>query len=313
VTQHSQPPVEATDRSPLVMIVGGQEWSAALESILLLAGYRVHRTQTRERGLNDAALYNPDAILIDFGHNGAGLDLCRQLVAAPRVGAATPLIVTSSAPEVQLERRRVLEAGAWELMTLPPAVDEMLARLATWVRAKRTVDEAREQSLIDAETGFYNARGLLHRATELASDAARFGRPLSCVVFTLSTTASHPTGWCPPREFFDQVRAALVETVRTCDTVGRLTATQFAVLAPATDPTGAQRLAERVLKAVDTLLEAASGNALPRLHAGYYGVPDLSEALVQPAELLARAAGAQAAGNDGPHIRIRAYRQGVLN
>jgi PleD family two-component response regulator len=301
-----------TAAAPLVLIVDGQEWSArALESILLPAGYRVHRALTTAGALADAVAHTPDAILIDLGADQAGIELCRQLVATPRVGPATPLVVTSSDLDARLLRLDALEAGAWEFLTLPPAVDELLARLHTWIRAKRVVDAVREASLIDVETGFYNVRGLEKRASELAAEAARFRRPLSCVVFTLDVGAVAGSA-DSPREFFEQVRAALSETIRTCDTVGRLSARQFAVLAPATEPSGAQRLAERVLEAVDRLRAVHGPTARQPIYAGYYGVPDLSAAVLEPGDFIARAASAGGSTADGV-LRIRAYDSATYN
>jgi two-component system, cell cycle response regulator len=296
--------------TPLILIIEDQDWSArALETVLGPAGYAILRGYTGEQGLERAFAARPDAILVDTGlPDVTGLDVCTRLRADERVGGVTPIVLMTAGSDNRRMRRQALEAGAWDFVTLPPDSFELLAKLATWIRARREIERVREEGLLDFPTGVYNARGMLQRAHELASEAARYQKPLACVVFTVDASEHLDNPNEPPTELLAAVRDALRATVRTCDTLGRLTAGQFAVLAPATDSTGALRLAERVLHAVERRL-GGHGDAQPHIGVGYFGVANYRVVNLDPAELLARATIALRAplGRSGTDPRIRGY------
>jgi PleD family two-component response regulator len=276
-------------RPPLILIVEDQEWSAlALESILAPAGYAVMRAYSGRQGIERALAARPDALLVDIGlPDLSGFDVCRTLAADPRIGPATPIILTTADAATRPRRMEALRAGAWEFIPLPPDAGELMAKLATWIRARREVDRARDAGLVDGATGLYNATGLLKRAGELAAEASRFQKPLACVVFTLEIGVE---GDAPDTEYalLERIRDALRATLRTSDAIGHLGSGKFAVLAPATDETGARGLAERALKAFG---RDSAINLLPvQMQAGYFGVGNARESALDAAELLSRAA-----------------------
>jgi diguanylate cyclase (GGDEF)-like protein len=103
----------------------------------------------------------------------------------------------------------------------------------------------------------------------------------------------------------EQLGSVLQRTGRTSDAVGRLGPTEFAIVAAATEASGAERLAERVREAMDAehmvIPRGADGAARVRIRAGYYAVPDYAESAVDAVEMLVRAAAAlrQGAGHGG--------------
>lgn len=85
---------------------------------------------------------------------------------------------------------------AWEFVGLPLDAQELLLKLDSYVKAKFEADRNREQGLVDRDTGLYNEKGLLRRATEMGSDAYRHNRALACVVFGLDVdVACEPDSW----------------------------------------------------------------------------------------------------------------------
>ena len=79
--------------------------------------------------------------------------------------------------------------------------------------------------------------------------------------------------------------------------IGRLGATEFAVLAPGTDAEGARRLAERLASSVAAATIAPAG-APPavRMRCGYEAVANVGYAPIEPVDLLVRAAAAVRTG-----------------
>lgn len=273
-----------------ILIVDDKEWPArALESILEPQGYAVLRAYNGAQAIELALGASPDAIFLDVGlPDMSGLDVTRTVNTDPRYNPAVPLIVTTAEAANRPRRLEALEAGAWEFVALPPDAPELLAKLNTWIRAKREADRIRDEGLLDAVTGLYNVRGLLQRAAELAAEASRYEKPLACVVVTTGVSETVDSSSVDPA-LLDRIRDALRATLRTCDTIGRIGTDQFAVLAPGTDEAGAARLAERALQSLDRETRDLS-DVLPfDLHAGYFGVPDFRAAKVDSAELLARA------------------------
>jgi two-component system, cell cycle response regulator len=278
-------------RPPLVLVVEDEEWCArAIQTILGPRGYAVLRAYSGRQALEHAMSALPDAILLDDAlQDIASHDVCRRLVDDART-ASTPIVMMTTGSATRARRVEAFRAGAWEFMALPPDAEELLLRLETYVRAKVSTDRAREDGLLDGASGLYNLRGLLRRAVELGAEANRYERPLACVVITVAPAAVSAGGE-------DELRGALLQsleqvfrtTVRSCDAIGRLGPNQFAVLTPATDDVGAQRLAERLLLSVETGTSPADPASL-NARAGCFGVTNFREAALQPSELLVRAA-----------------------
>jgi PleD family two-component response regulator len=293
---------------PIILIIDDEEWSAlALESMLVPAGYQVVHARSGIEGLERAFELKPDAILLDVDlPDLSGLDVCRQLSAHPGIGPATPLIVTTADPASRRRRLDALQAGAWDFVAMPPNMEELLARLSTWIRARRAAEFAREEGFLDPVTGVYNGRGLLQRMAELAAEASRYERPLACAVFTVTTSRDGVEA-----AVLCQVRDALAATVRSCDAIGRLASNQFAVLAPATDQQGALRLAQRAIESLDGARQVDGAALVPeRVQAGYFGVDNFRVAAVTAPEMLARAT--LALQTAGPlDLRIHPYLGGA--
>ncbi|MHC4141750.1 MAG: GGDEF domain-containing response regulator [Planctomycetota bacterium] len=273
-------------RSPIALIVDDQEWTArALESILSPAGYAVVRAYTGKHGLERVKEEQPDLAFINLDlPDGSGVGMCRFLRDEPRLGASVPILVTGPRRPTRQQRLAAMEAGAWDVLTFPIDAQELVLKLNAYVRAKAETDRAKRESLIDRTTGLYSPLGITRRAAELSAMAKRREEPLACVVIA------------PLRSEEDGNRlAAAVQTLasafreagRTSDTIGRVTDTEFAVLAPDTDASGAAKLAERLRQAI---LSRQKGAQLPfQIKAGYDAVPNVSQTPADAQELLTHA------------------------
>jgi diguanylate cyclase (GGDEF)-like protein len=200
----------------------------------------------------------------------------------------TPLLLWSEQPFTRDERLAALHAGAWDCLAPGTDRDEMLPRLHTFVRATRAADRA--DGLVDPVTGLYNRHGLARRARELNSQAFRDHSALACVAFSLDITDPSAADEARTTAVIARCAQALSTRSRLSDVIGRLGPREFALLAPATGPDGAVKLAHRMLQWVTTTL-AADPQAPPvRVRAGYDAVVNVAYEPLNPTALLLRAA-----------------------
>jgi diguanylate cyclase (GGDEF)-like protein len=301
--------------APLVLIANDQEWSArSLESILGPNGYAVVRAYTGQQALERARTSQPDLIILDAQMPDMhGFEVCRALRSDPRFSATTPIVITTSGPSGRTQRLEAYRAGAWEFLGQPLDGEALLLKLNTFLESKREVDGLREENLLDPGTGLYNMRGLSRRAREIGAEAFRRRDPVACVVFAPEIDVSEEeTPEDEARRMSDQVALLFRQAGRASDAIGRLGMAEYGVIAPATGPEAAVRLARRLGGAVESSpIPVRGGERTLRLRAGYCAVPDFAESSVDAVELLLRATTAlrdlKREGTAGE--RIRAFDQ----
>jgi PleD family two-component response regulator len=274
-------------RPPLVLIANDQEWSTrSLESILWPNGYAVLRAYTGKKTLERARSAQPDLVVVDSSLPDVdSLELCRQLRADAAVRDSTPVLMTAPVRPSRQQRLEALKAGAWDYLSYPLDAEELMLRLDGYMRAKFDADRAREDALLDEDTGLYNIRGLERRARELGSHAYRNHWPLACVVVT--SDASVPAEETNESgESITRLADTFKALFRVSDALGRLGETEFAVIAPGSGAEGANLLARRVLSAFE-----ADGSSLEdsNFRIGFDSVEDYHESPVELMEMLARA------------------------
>ena len=277
---------------PLTLIANSQEWhSRSLESILGPHGYAVLRAYTGKQAIERAQASRPDLIILDTDlPDRDGLDVCRELRADPSISDATPILITS------------------------PTHSSRQKRLDAMMRAKRAVDRAQEESLLDELTGLYNIRGLARRARELGSQSFRQKEPFACIVITPLLLNEQGAALSANRsaEIVEALAQVLKVTGRTSDAIGTVGPGEFAVIAQGTDSDGAVGLAERLTRAVSNM-DSTKGI---RVAVGYDAVPNYHDAPIEPSDMLMRASLAMRMSRTdaaGPNLlNIRKF-EGQLN
>jgi len=302
---------------PLVLLTGnGQETTRWLRSLLEGGGYAVLQERSGQHALERARTTEPDVILVDAElPDMPGVELCRALRADPRVSSSTPILLMIREAATRVQRLAALRAGAWECIAPPHDADEILLKIGAYVHAKLDADRARTEGLLDAATGLYNRQGLARRARELGSQAFREHGPLACIVLALDTEPAEPGVPEPPGgTSLGRYVQAIKSAARLSDVIGRLSATEFAVLAPGTDAAGARRLAERLASSVSGTTVAAAGSgpaAAPvRVRCGYEAVANVGYAPIEPVDLLVRAAAAIRTGRADSGGWLRRFDEG---
>lgn len=307
-------------RPPLALIVTGQEWvSLSIVTILSPKGYAVLRAFNGAQALERVREAPPDLLIVEEElRDMSGTQFCMMLRQDSVVSASTPILLLSSGPWHRESKLEALRAGAWEACSLPMDSEEVFLKVDVWVRAKLAGDDSREHGLLDPDTGLYNASGLLRRISELAAGAVRHSRPLACVVLSAEPgggvdsaadrMAAAAQGYRASTTWTEasarSFAATLMSAGRASDAIGRLSATEFVIIAPDTDDDGVRGLAERLRKAVDALAPAPG----PQWHVrfGCYAVPDMRNASIAPTEVLIRAAEALR-GADDRQERVRFF------
>jgi diguanylate cyclase (GGDEF)-like protein len=301
---------------PLVLLAGdGHEATRWLRGLLEGGGYAVLQERSAQHALERARTTEPDVILADADlPDMPGVELCRTLRADPRVSSSTPILLMIREAATRTQRLAALRAGAWECIAPPHDADEILLKIGAYVHAKLDADRARTEGLLDAGTGLYNRQGLARRARELGSQAFREHGPLACIVLALDIEPAEPAAGAQGANLGRYVQA-IKAAARLSDVIGRLSANEFAVLAPGTDAGGARRLAERLANSVSaaTVASAAGAASAPpvRVRCGYEAVANVGYAPIEPVDLLVRAAAAVRTGRADSESWLRRFDEGT--
>jgi GGDEF domain-containing protein len=75
---------------------------------------------------------------------------------------------------------------------------------------------------------------------------------------------------------------------RRSDAIGRLSQTEFVVVAPRTSSDAVMKMAQRIHEAADEFQNVEGGSPL-KIRVGCYAVDDFHEAVIEPVEVLVRA------------------------
>jgi CheY-like chemotaxis protein len=275
--------------SPVVLLAVPQEHP--LPRQLEARQYSVVQVHTGTLALRWARDLRPDAIIVAAElPDMPGIELCEQLHSDVRIGHNVPILVLVPGKPTPAQRVDALRAGAWDFLPDPSSAERLALKLQTYVQAKRNIDVALAGGLYDPATGLHSRASLARRARELGVLMARTRGSLACVVFTLDVPATDP-----------RVGSLVARTARGCDVVGVLSPADFAVLAPATDHSGALALGKRFADAFCGATER--GGPLPAgatLRVGYDAVINLRYWPIDPVELLSRAAQAARTGQPDP-------------
>jgi len=96
-------------RAMLLVITGDDIFGRTLETLFAPAGYHVVRVRTVDEAVQDARAQGPDVVILHADLLRAdAARTCARLRELPEVGYRTPLVVSSTTPLSQAERRDAL-------------------------------------------------------------------------------------------------------------------------------------------------------------------------------------------------------------
>jgi two-component system KDP operon response regulator KdpE len=127
-------------------------------SALAAERFRVVETESGGEALAQAAAYNPDLVVLDFGLPDLdGVEVTSRL----RAWSAAPIVIVS-ANDQEANKVAALDAGANDYLTKPFGAPELLARIRVWLRqSQRAVANSNETWL---EVGELKVDFAEHRA-----------------------------------------------------------------------------------------------------------------------------------------------------
>lgn len=228
--------------------------------------FEVIDAQDGESGIKRAIADAPELILLDLTMPGIdGLEVARRLKSESDT-RSIPIVLLTACRDVN-SKVEAFAAGADDYITKPFDVQELDARIRAMLRKRTmlhrlesevanlsTTNEQLEQLLmLDEKTGLYNFREFRRKLGEEWERADRYDVPLSLVFLDLdkfkqvNDTLGHQAGDRVLKEFATLVAGG----ARGSDVAARYGGEEFAVILPHTDAEMAQRVAERIRRAVE--------------------------------------------------------------
>jgi two-component system cell cycle response regulator len=288
--------------------------------------YEILAAPDGQVGLRLALKHRPNLILLDLKMPVLdGIATASKLKQDPST-AAIPIILLTACKDVDA-KVDAFKAGVEDFVTKPFALEEVEARIESWLRRSRyfrgleaevdtlTASKGRLEKLLmlDEKTGLFNFREFQRRLTDEWQRASRYRTPLSLVFFDVdhfkqvNDTLGHQAGDSVLRQFAMLVAGG----ARTNDVAARYGGEEFAVILPHTDGEMAARVAERIRRAVEetVFLEDESPQRIT-VSAGVATFPSRSE--IDSVDALIRAAdGALYRAKDAGRNRV--VQNGSLN
>jgi len=128
----------SSDGARILVIDDEKQIRRMLKAALDGYGYDIAEASSGREGLNQAAIFHPDLIILDLGLPDLdGTEVIQRL----REWTQTPIIILS-VREQESDRIKALDAGADDYITKPFSMGELLARIRVALRhAARTDDE----------------------------------------------------------------------------------------------------------------------------------------------------------------------------
>jgi two-component system cell cycle response regulator len=236
----------------------------------------------------------PDLVLLDvMMPHVDGYKLAQMF---KRNATFVPIILLTALEDID-SKRRGLSAGADEFLTKPVNTLELQIRMSSMLRIKRLADELEkvnkelaELATVDALTAVANRRAVEQRLAHEFQRAKRYKHPLSVMLVdidhfkSVNDTYGHPVG----DKVLVEVAAAIRQSIRGTDMVGRFGGEEFIVLAPETPASAGGIVAERVRQSIAHRTSGKSDQGMPAVTASI-GVASTEIAAANETELVTRA------------------------
>jgi diguanylate cyclase (GGDEF)-like protein len=207
----------------------------------------------------------PDLVLLDAEMPGlSGFEVFSAMKAEPALSDVPVIFVTNHSDSTF--EVAAFELGAVDFIAKPVSAPLVLARVRTQLRLKRLADELRRTATIDGLTGVANRRQFDDLLGREWLRAQRSGDPLALLMIDVdhfklyNDRYGHPAGDACLRKV---ARALVGASLRPADLVARYGGEEFVLLLPQTPRGGAQRMAQRVLGAVEALAIPHAGAPTP--------------------------------------------------
>jgi diguanylate cyclase (GGDEF)-like protein len=206
-------------------------------------------------GLNMAFKQRPDLILLDVVLPDIdGIEICKQLKAAPETAAIPVIFITAMSQEADEERG--LGAGAIDYITKPFSTSIVRARVRNHLELKRYRDMLESLSTTDGLTGIPNRRQFDDFLDREWRRAIRNHTPISLIMMDIDFFKAYNDyyGHLEGDNCLRQLARALFEIARRpVDLAARYGGEEFAFVIPETDTEGAMNVAIMIRDRINAL------------------------------------------------------------
>lgn len=258
------PDAPATDEAIRVLIIDDDpNVVQTLSDVLRSRGMETFGALYGEEGIRLATEENPDVILLDSRMPGiSGFDVCARLKEEEHT-RHIPIIFLTGKDIAEENIVRGLELGAYDYITKPYRVAELVARIRVMARIKAAEERARRLSVTDELTGLYNRRFLLQRLEEELSRARRYRLPLTCIILDLDRfkRVNDDHGHLAGDRVLRQVGHLIRNECRKEDIVARYGGEEFVIVLSGDEHDGLG-LAERIRHRLETTEIPVNGDTV---------------------------------------------------
>ncbi|MGH2755319.1 MAG: diguanylate cyclase domain-containing protein [Actinomycetota bacterium] len=239
-------------RKPVVLLIDDDPDTRALAEFQLSESFDVLQAPSGSEGLALASGQRPDVIVLDVMMPDLdGVSVMRKLAIDPAT-REIPVIFLSAVAEGD-ERAMALEVGAADFIMKPAHAREFVAR----------VDMAARKGARKQDAAFSGQEGdLFHdRLQQEIARARRVNSSLALLLINVDgmTKINETHGRDGGDDFLRSVRRAIVATLRTSDTVFRLSGDEFGAILPDAEAGTAMVAAERCRAGIAALHGGAGG------------------------------------------------------
>ncbi len=243
-----------------VYLVDPRQSSAERLRQTMMARHEVTVFQTADELIAKVTHEKVEAEMVIVSVDGDQYDclrLCSQLRSLEKSRQIPILMIVD--PDDQQRLMKALELGVNDYLMRPVDRQEMMARVNTQIKRFRYTEELRssvkatiELAVTDSLTGLYNRRYLETHLSQLIEHSINRGKALSIVSIdvdyfkAVNDTFGHDAGDDVLREMANRIR----QMTRSVDLNCRVGGEEFMLVLPSTDNVAAERIAERLRRAV---------------------------------------------------------------
>lgn len=234
------------EKIKILVVDNDQDMREIVLKCLSDAGYDVYAAATGKEALSRAEEIFPDLIMLDILlPDISGIEVEAELN-RNHIFANIPVIMVSSLGNLS-DKIKDLSAGIDDYIAKPFNREELLLRVSSVLKRRKVYEEI---SMTDGLTGLYNLNYFNRQLTQLFNVATRYKSVFSLAIMdvddlkSINDTYGHLVG----NNVLQKIALILRENTRNVDIVTRYGGDEFAVLFPATDKAGVERVMERLQK-----------------------------------------------------------------
>ncbi|MDF2947842.1 MAG: diguanylate cyclase [Bacillales bacterium] len=223
-----------------------------LTDILEDEGYEVFSVNNGSDVLDATLINKPEVILLDIMMPGLdGFEVCHLLKTTYETKNIPIIMVTAKSESADI--KRALELGAHDYVKKPFDESEVLARIQSALRLKEYQDILRDMAMKDSLTGLYNHALLIDLFEKEFAKTKRDGDGLTFVMLDIdhfkkvNDTYGHSAGDVVLKD----VSKILLESIRSCDIVGRYGGEEFSIVLLTSHSSEVIEICERIRKNIE--------------------------------------------------------------